>query len=186
MACESISRGRKWQCMKTFNGLKAVSFLNFTQLTLGADDKFAGLGLAGQELFRFELNQPENLYEEETVADESTMTAVTTGTLTLVLPFLDTETRNEAKKLINGRPQIFLEHKSGEIYLIGFENGATLTNFKMSTGGAASDMAGFNMSFKTIERMPYITLNSAGITAYQDAINITDVITPGAGLPLGS
>ncbi|MFC6095809.1 hypothetical protein ACFPVY_04050 [Flavobacterium qiangtangense] len=186
MACESLSRSRNLPCKIGFSGIKAVGFLNYTPLTLASEDIYNGLGLATQEIYRYELKNDGNTYEEDGVSDRNTSTTVYTGALTIVLPLLDRATRDEVKKMAYGRPQIFLELFDGQVVIAGFEHGCELTSAKFATGGARKDMNGITLTFNTEEKQPLVFVGPAGITAYQDAINSTDVITPGTGFPSGS
>jgi hypothetical protein len=53
MACENISKSRLL-CKSNFSGIKAVSFMPYTKLTLTAGDMFEGTGMTGS-VYRYEL-----------------------------------------------------------------------------------------------------------------------------------
>jgi hypothetical protein len=54
MACENISKSRLLGCKSNFSGIKAVSFMPYTKLTLTAGDMFEGTGMTGS-VYRYEL-----------------------------------------------------------------------------------------------------------------------------------
>ena len=148
MSCDGISKSRLVGCKKnSIGGFKAVGFMPYnSNLQLTSDDMFEGTGLTGS-IYRYELVNTGCNYEEDIAPDTQNQNALTTGTLTLVLPQLDRETRNQVKLLAYQKTQIFLELYNGSIILIGHEYGCDATSVKLSTGGAKKDMAGFTLTF---------------------------------------
>ena len=177
MACENINKSRLLGCKTGFSGIKAVGFLPFANLTLSATDMFEGVGLTGS-IYKFYLKNDGNTYTEEIDSNRQTHTTVYNGTLNLVLPSLDRETRDQVKLLAYGNPQIFLELYNGQIQLIGAELGADLSGGSITTGGARTEMSGYSLTFTTQERRPLVWLGVTGSTAYNAAINLTGAITP--------
>lgn len=177
MACEFINKSRNLPCANGFSGIKAVGFLPRTTLTLSGDDTFEGVGLTGS-IYRYELYGDGNTYEDDGVSDESAFTTVYTGSLKISLPILDKETRNQMKLLTYSRPQIFLELFNETILLAGVNNGCKLVSSKATTGGARKDMQGWNLEFKSEEKIPFVFVGATGSTAYNSAINLTGVINP--------
>lgn len=178
MACDNISKSRLLGCKNGFAGIKAVGFMPFnSSITLTAGEMFEGTGLTGS-IYRYELKNDGCNYEEDVASDRATGTTVVTGTLNLVLPSLDRETRDQVKLLAYGRPQVFLELNNGTILLAGAEFGCDLTSAKLATGGAKKDMAGFTLAFAIEERRPIVWVGATGSTAYNSAINLTGAINP--------
>lgn len=172
-----ISKSRLLNSKTGFSGIKAVSFLPYKKLTLNSDDTFDGVGLTGS-VYRYELKNDGNNYDEEGTPDRGTGTTVYTGTLNLVLPILDRATRDEVKLLAYGRPQIFLEKFDGTLLLAGTELGCELKSIKIGTGGARKDMSGFTLVFETEEKRPIVWVGATGSIAYEAAINLTGAIQP--------
>jgi hypothetical protein len=172
--CEIITKSRLLGCKSGFAGIKAVSFMPYTKLTLTAGDMFEGTGMTGS-VYRYELKNDGCNYEETGASDRNTSTTVYDGKLSLVLPVLDRATRDEIKLMAYGRPLIFAELFNGDIWLLGSEFGCELNSVKMGSGGARKDMSGFSLEFSTQERRPLVFLGATGSTAYNAAIMTTSV-----------
>lgn len=177
--CESINKSRNEHCKTGFSGVQAVGFLPKVNggLTLTASDMFEGTGLTGS-VYKFFLKNDANTYSEEIASDTNTGTTVYTGTLTLTLPVLDRETRDQVKLLAMGQSHIFIEMYDGKKLLMGSEFGAYLTGGTIATGGARTDMSGYTLTLTSMERRPIVFVDATGSTAYSSAINLTGMITP--------
>lgn len=177
--CESINLSRYENCKTGFSGVQAVGFLPKvpTGLTLTSEDLFEGVGLTGS-VYKFFLKNDGNTYSEEIASDDNTGTTVYTGTLTLTLPVLDRETRDQVKLLAMGQSHIFIEMYDGKKLLMGSEFGASLTGGTIATGGARTDMSGYTLTLTSMERRPIVFVGATGSTIYIDAINLVDAIVP--------
>jgi hypothetical protein len=82
MACENISKSRLLGCKSNFSGIKAVSFMPYTKLTLTAGDMFEGTGMTGS-VYRYELKMMVTTMKGS--SDRNTGTTVYDGKLSLVL-----------------------------------------------------------------------------------------------------
>jgi len=167
MACITLSKGRKLPCKGGNGGFKAVGFqvwdsANLIASTTGSIDTIP----TGSQIYRYELKNTGNTYSEEISADADARTVVYNGTLNLVLQKLDTDTRNEVKMLTMGEVVPYIETYNGDILVIGSQNGAELTGGTITTGGARTDMQGYTLIFTSMENEPYLSLSSAGKTAY--------------------
>src|SRR6187402_1831115 len=122
--CESINKSRRENCSNGFSGVQAVGFLPKIDggLTLTSDDMFEGSGMTGS-VYKFFLKADANTYSEEIASDINTGTTVYTGTLTLTLPVLDKDTRNQVKLLAMGQSHVFIEMYDGKKLLMGSEFG---------------------------------------------------------------
>lgn len=179
---ETINRSRKLGQKKNFSGIKAVGFLPFTNLTLAASNYFEGAGMTSSSgtasVYRYDLKNDGNTYSEEITSDRNTGTTVYNGTLTLTLPTLDKETRDQIKLLAYDRCQVFLEAFDGKIFLAGLKCGCELTGGTLATGGARGDMAGFTLTLSTQEDEPLVFVGATGSAIYNSAINLTNIINP--------
>lgn len=169
MACTTLTKGRLLPCRGGANGgIKAVSFAVWEEgLITGTNGEVATLPVGLTNVYRYQLKNTGNTYSEEIVSDADTRTVVYNGTLSVVLQKLDLDTRNEIKMLAMAELVIFIETYSGEIFVIGADQGASLTGGTIaSTGGSRTDMAGSNLTFSTSDNEPYLRLSTAAKTAY--------------------
>lgn len=168
MACSTLSKGRKLPCKGGNGGFKAVGFAVWEEgLISGTNGEVATLPVGLTEVFRYQLKNTGNTYNEEIAADAESRTVVYNGTLSLVLHKLDLDTRNEIKMLAMGEVVPFIETYNGDIFVIGAENGAELTGGAIAeTGGAKTDFQGSRLTFTTSESEPYLRLSSSAKTAY--------------------
>lgn len=164
--CVTLTKGRKLPCKGGNGGFKAVGFQVYDSLNLVSATTGSVSTIPSGSIYRYELKNTGNTYNEEIAADAESRTVVYNGTLNLVLHKLDLDTRNEVKMLAMGEVVPFIETYNGDILCIGSQNGAELTGGGMETGGAKTDFQGFRMTFTTSENEPYYTLNSAAKIAY--------------------
>lgn len=177
MACpEFITKGRK-QCSTTVGGVKNVGFLDFTEGLLPATGIINATKLTGVDIFRYELAKNETVIMEDTYTKDikATGTGFSAGTLNMDLQILDKATADELKLLVQSNIQIFIELNSGDILLVGGENGADLLTIVSKSGGKKGDFSGFTLSFSWEERNPPVWLDSAAITAYEAAISDSNI-----------
>lgn len=168
MSCTNLTKGRKLPCRGGNGGLKAVSFYVWDSNDLITSTAGLVTNLPGgtSSFYRYEVRNTGNNYSEEIAADAEARTIVYNGTLSLVLQKLDVDTRNEIKMLALGELVVFLEHYDGNIYVIGSEFGALVTGGTIVTGGARTDMAGYNLTITTSENDPYLTLDATAKAEY--------------------
>lgn len=168
MRCINLTKGRKLPCKGGNGGLKAISFhiWDSTDLVDSTNGVVSSLPGGTASFYRYELKNTGNTYTEEIAADGEARTTVYNGTLNVVLQKLDIDTRNEIKMLALGELVVFLEHNNGDIYVMGAEFGAQVTGGSTVTGGARTDMAGYNLTITSSENEPYLTLDATAKTAY--------------------
>lgn len=172
MSCINLTKGRKLPCKGGNGGLKAISFYEWDSANLitSTDGLVSTLPGGTSSFYRYEVKNSGNNYSEEIAADSETRTTVYNGTLSIVLQKLDVDTRNEIKMLALGELVVFLEHNNGDIYVIGSQFGAQVTGGTIVTGGARTDMAGFNLTIGTSENEPYLTLDASAKVEYASRI----------------
>lgn len=177
MACEGITRSRYISCADNFSGIRAIGILPIkTGLTLTSDGLFEGVGITGS-IYRWEVDADANVGEGETQIDPQTLTNVTTQTLNLTIQGIDNDTLEQIRKLSYGKPKLFLEMFDDKtILLMGHKNGCRLLNYKVSTGGARTDLSGITLTFEAKEKRTMAILGATGSTAYNNAINLTNAI----------
>lgn len=164
--CVTLTKGRKLPCKSGMGGFKAIGLAPFQNNlltgTLGEITSITGITAS----YRYELKNTGNTFTEEISADSDARNAVYTGTLNVVLQKLDLDTKNEIKMLAMGEVFIFVETYNGDVLVVGAKNGAELTGGNFTTGGARTDMQGFNLTFTSIENEPVFMLSTAAKAAY--------------------
>lgn len=166
MACVTLTKGRKLPCKGGNGGIKAVGFQIYDSLNTMVSTTGSVTTIPTGSIYRYELKNTGNTYTEEIAADTETRTVVYNGTLSLVLQKLDLDTRNEIKMLTMGEVIPYLETYNGDIFAVGTKNGAELTAGSIQTGGAKTDLSGYNLTFTTSENEPYLTLDATAKIAY--------------------
>jgi hypothetical protein len=184
MACESFNKSRKLGCKTRIKaGIKRVGFLPFVEsatesgLTVGAQNIWDGVGLTGS-VYVYSLKNDGNSYTDTLAADSNTRNVLFNGELTLTLPGLDADTHEQIMLLAVSNPHIFLELNSGKTLLVGAVNGAELTGGTFVTGGAATDMQGYTLTFTSQEGSLASLVGATGSTMYKNAIDMTGAIDP--------
>lgn len=166
--CVTLTRGRNLSCKGGNGGIKAVSFSVWDESAIisGVAGEVSTLPAGLTAVYRYQLKNTGNTFTEEIVADNEARTVLYNGTVSLVLQKLDLETRNEIALLAMGELNIFIETNNGEIFVIGSENGASISGGNFMTGGARGDMSGSNLTFATTESAPHRRLSTAAKAAY--------------------
>lgn len=171
MACFTLTSGRKLACRSNATGgFKAIGLAVWEDGLITAADGAVTAIDESLLIYRYELKNSGNTYVEEITTDDEARTISFTGTLSVVLQKLDLETRNEVANIAKGELYVFIETNGGEILLIGNGFGALLTGGNANTGGAKTDFNGWNLTFTTDEAEPYLTLDTAAMTAYATQI----------------
>lgn len=161
MACD-ITLGRLEGCKDKIGGIDAVYFINYGDmgnLTFGtageltdADGTFSA--------YKYELKGTNSL--EQTVnSSRENGTTFWQQVVNLTLKGLSKEDTNQVKLLAYGRPQIVVEDRNGNSFLIGADRGAEITGGTIVTGAAIGDMSGYTLSFTAEEVEPAAHIDGA-------------------------
>lgn len=156
MACTTISAGRDFQCNDGLGGLVSIYVIPFTdvlsRITKDSDDIITAISAGSTiEVFKFDLREDGNSFEEASEQSRENGTSFVTQTLTVVLKRQDASSRKQLQLLSYGRPQVIIEDANGTFRLAGLEFGSDVT-VNASSGGALSDMNGYNLTFEARER----------------------------------
>ena len=166
MICRTLTSGRGIPCIIGAAGIKAVSFSEYGENLIissnGTVNSFAP-GLTAS--YRYLVKPSGNSYSEKVITENRNR--LYSGTLNIVLHKLDVQTRNEVNNLIARELIVFIEDFNGNVYCIGFGNGAVVTDGEFATGDAKSDLYGTKLTLTTDEVEPYLTLGATAVTAYK-------------------
>ena len=169
MACEILTQGRiDFSCMTLVGGLKNVYFAAYTPgvAAMAVTDGVLDTDSVAINVFKFELVNDGNTFEETSEANDMAGTSIFSQTGTFVLKSIDAETGAELQLLAKSRLHVFVEDMNGNVRLAGKEFGAACTVGSF-TGGAIGDASGYNIgiSARDLNIMPHVTLTDLTVTA---------------------
>lgn len=169
MACEILTTGRMdFSCMTLVGGLKNVYFAAYTPgvAAMAVTNGELVTDSAAINVFKFELVNDGNTFEETSEANDMAGTSIFSQTGTFVLKSIDAETGAELQLLAKSRLHVFVEDMNGNVRLAGKEFGAACTVGSF-TGGAIGDASGYNIgiSARDLNIMPHVTLGDLTVTA---------------------
>jgi hypothetical protein len=162
-----ITMGRLEPKKNTIGGLKSVYFIPYAgeaPYTITDSLVTAIDTLTVTAAYKYDLRADGNTFEEPFASDKNTGVTLFSPALNLVLKKQDTQTHNEVRLLANGRPQIVVEDRNGNFYLVGVSDGMDVTGGSIVTGGAKGDFNGYNLTFTGEEKAPSPFLDAAAIT----------------------
>lgn len=157
MACD-VSAGRIEPCKDSVGGLNAIYIVNsgdITGYTFDATNTDAIETVTGTpHAYRYDLNDQASVFEQTTTSSRDNGTTFWEQTLTVNLKKLSITDHKEFKLLAWGNPQIIVEDKNSNFFLMGKEHGADVTGGTITTGAAMGDLSGYTVEFKSMERVP--------------------------------
>jgi len=163
MAC-NISNGRKdYVCRNLKGGLSAVyvfdtfsdSIINNyspSAASVDFDDDGSDAVNLPNEVFKFELNNDGNTFEQTSEVNKDAGTSLVTQTGSLVLRKLDRSTQAVLDDLMKSNSQLIVEYRDGNRVLVGMEYGVDYT-VGSTSGGAIGDANGYSIGFTATERV---------------------------------
>lgn len=152
MGCE-VTSGRKIPCKDGAAGLLAVFFLN-----QGFEVEFAGKrvkdikakGGGAVTLFKYELDNVGNMFDETLEASRDNGTFYNNQTLTLALQTLQDQDFEEVQNLAKGRPAALVQYRNGKVRFAGLSRGLD-TSGDNKSGGDLGDFQGYNLTLTAKE-----------------------------------
>ena len=145
MACTVTSGRLDFSCKTIIGGLKNIYVVGFDEanFTLTGSNVVAASAI---EVFKFELLNDGNTFEEsnEVARDAGTSTFTQTGTF--VLKGQDALSQPKLEELSKAKTQVIVEYRDGSMRLAGLEFGVDFT-VGTTSGGAIGDMNGYNVAF---------------------------------------
>lgn len=172
MACINLTSGRDLSCLgMNRGGIKAVGFVEFQegliQATAGEVADLTGI----TRIYEYAVKNSGNTWTETPNIDVENRTRSFTQELNVVLQGLDLDMRNEYNELTKGDLIIFIRLNNGEILVMGKDSGALASGGSNTSGGAETDMIGFNLTFTATEGEPHVRLATAAKAEYGTLTN---------------
>lgn len=162
MAC-NISNGRKdYTCRNLKGGLSAVYiFDTFSDVivdnyspsasSVDFDDDGSNAANLPNGIFKFELNNDGNTFEQSSEINKDAGTSLVTQTGSLVLRKQDADAQGVLDDLMKSNAQLIVEYRDGNRVLVGMEYGVDYT-VGTTSGGAIGDANGYTIGFTATER----------------------------------
>lgn len=180
MSCD-ISKGKTaLACKNAVSGFKAIYLANFDEYNFVTSSTDAGHILTDlgdlAEVFKYELKNTGNNFQQDITSSRDTGTTYFNQVLTFILTKLSKDMEFQVKMMAWGRPQIFVELSTGQIFLMGIEEGCEVGGTS-AVGGAKDSLNGYTLTATAQEKDPIFYLDSASVTALKalvSAENITE------------
>ena len=162
MAC-LITKGRLINCSDVQGGISALYITNgvggYGAITEASD---AISNMDGSfTAFKYEVNGAGNSFTTTATTSKDTGTTFFSTVLSVTLPKLSKEDRAEFTLLAYGRCSIVAADRNGNAFLIGKENGCTVTSAVITSGDARGDMQGTVIEFLAEEGQAPDFINGA-------------------------
>ena len=155
MAC-LVTKGRAINCNDVQGGISALFITNgvspYGAITITSD---AIADMAGTfTAFKYDVNGAGNSFTTTATTSKDTGTTFYSTVLTVTLPKLSKEDSAELKLMAFGRNSIVVQDRNLNAFLLGKENGVTVTTTSMASGDARGDMSGYTIEFLAEETSP--------------------------------
>lgn len=178
MACDA-SLGRLEPCKDAIGGIKTIYFVNFgdapyVDFVFSGDGELTDAGTPSANAYQYDLRGTGNTFDETNENSRDNGTSIWTQLGTVVLKKQDIVSQKELKLLSAGRPQVIVEYYTGDFKIAGGEHGCEVV-VNTASGGAMSDLNGYNITFTGIEKEPAPFVDAAIIGAGLDFIPIVGV-----------
>lgn len=176
-----ITKGKaSLACKNTISGFKAIYVANFDEYDYVTSSTDAGHILTDlgdlTEVFKFALKNTGNNFDQGIVSNQDNGTTSFNQVLTFILNKLNSEMEFQIKMMAWGRPQIFVEMNTGQVFLMGKENGCQIAG-NSQVGGAADSFNGYTLTATAdMEKDPVWHLDSATITALKALVSNDNII----------
>jgi hypothetical protein len=154
MSC-ALTAGYSLACKDSVGGLKKVYIDNFEDVDYGAVSN-GSISTATGGFFEFELPMNTAQFTETVTSSVENGTTFYQTELSIVLPKLTAELRNQLKLLAQAKLAVIATDRNGAQWVMGLENGVYLTTGTSATGTAMGDLNGMTLTFTSMEKDPIV------------------------------
>jgi len=182
MACD-ITRGKiDLECKDGVSGLKSIMFANYDEYgftstggrSFGPTTSQTGMFISNlgtlSEVFKYELKNSANTFQQDILSSRDNGTTIWTQILNFTLTKITPLMEYQVKQMALGRPLIFVEANSGDVFLIGQEFGCEIAGSSL-VGGTLDALNGYQLIATAVELDPIFYLTSGAITALEALVS---------------
>jgi len=178
MSC-NISKGKNaLVCKNAISGFKAIYLANYDEYNFVTSSTDSGNILTDlgdlTEVFKYSLKNTGNSFSQAITSNRDTGTTTFSPVLTFILTKLDKEMEYQVKMMAWGRPQVFVELSSGQIFLMGTEEGNEVAG-TAQVGGAKDSLNGYTLTATGVEKDPIFYLNDVSVTALKALASASNI-----------
>jgi hypothetical protein len=178
MSCD-ISRGKtSLACKNTISGIKAIYMANYDDYSFTTESTASGHTLTGlgdlSVVYKYELKNAGNTFDQNINSNRDNGTTLFEQVLNFVLTKVTKEMEFQIKMMAWGRPQIFVEMNTGQVFLMGKDHGCEISG-KSGVGGTLDSLNGYTLTATGTEQEPIFHLNDAMVTALKALVSGTNI-----------
>lgn len=168
MACD-ITKGKNLLvCKDAVSGLKAIYIANYDNFDFVTSSTDAGHILTDlgslTDVFKYELKNSGNTFNQDITSSRENGTTFFNQVLNFILTKITKEMEFQVKMMAWGRPLIFVEANSGQIFLMGAEHGCEISG-KSEIQGTLDSLNGYTLTATAQEKEPIWYLDDTSKTA---------------------
>lgn len=168
MSCD-ITKGKiEFTCKNGISGIKAIYFTNYDDYSFVTESVSSGHTLTDlgtlSTVFKYELKNAGNTFDQNITSNRDNGTTFFEQVLNFILTRLSKEMEFQIKMMAWGRPQVFVELNSGQIFLMGKDRGCEITG-KSGVGGTLDSLNGYTLTPTGMEKEPIFYLVDSEITS---------------------
>jgi hypothetical protein len=179
MACD-ITRGKiDLECKDAVSGIKSIMLANYSAYgftvssTTASGEALTDLGTLS-EVFKYELKNSANTFQQDILSSRDNGTTLWTQILNFTLTKITPEMEYEMKMAALGRPIIFVEANSGQVFVVGQEFGCEISGSSL-VGGTMDALNGYTMVATATEKNPIYYLDAGAITALDALVSTNNL-----------
>jgi hypothetical protein len=178
MACD-VTKGKvALACKNSVSGIKAIYIANYDDYGFVTESTESGhtlndLGTLA-EVFKYELKNAGNTFQQDINSNRDNGTTFFNQVLNFILTKIGKEMEFQIKMLAWGRPQIFVELNSGQIFLMGKNHGCEIAG-NSAVGGTMDSLNGYTLTATAMEPDPIFYLADAEVTALKALVSVDNI-----------
>ena len=164
MPCASLTQNLNDSCVSSTGGIKSifVSELDSTDtLTISGGTVTALELTTGKQFFEYNFRKQTGTFTETITVSEETGSVFYAPEVNIVLSKMEISKRNEIKLLAVNDLQIIVLDNNGTYWLVGSQNGMSISAGTSATGTNYGDLNGYNLTFGGGEPEPMLQIPSA-------------------------
>lgn len=168
MACDLTKGKNQLVCKDAVSGLKAIYIANYDDYAFSGTSTDSGHTLTSlgtlTEVFQYELKNTANTFQQDITSSRDNGTTFFQQVVNFTLTKLSAQMEYQVKMAAYGRPQIFVEMNSGQVFLMGLEHGCEVAG-NTQVGGTMDSLNGYVLTATAMEKEPIWYLDASTTAA---------------------